>query len=205
MTRFGALHGGFGAAYYTVGQFGEYPMQRRGTRSFLYLGIAATATGVWGCADFDLNRLNPVRYVAGGRTYSEFTRLVAQGQTLASQIHKRKADKVERARAQSEAEAARQRMGDSRVQQLKRSDTKVAVRVNDQDGYMLVDPATGKPVNKIVYTVPPESRNRVASADNLSPPSNQPPESIRRPEEPVSNDSSRPLGNLDDYNVVFAN
>jgi len=161
-----------------------------------------------GCADFDLNRLNPVRYVAGGRTYSEFTRLVAHGQTLASQIQKRKSDKVERERAQSEAAYARQRMGDDRVQQLKRSNTKVAVRVNDQNGYMLVDPDSGKPVNKTVYTVPPESRSRVASTDTLGPPpasSNQPPEAIRAPDQPVSNDSGRPVGNLDDYNIVFAN
>ncbi len=155
-----------------------------------------------------MNRLNPVRLVSGGRTYSEFTKLVAQGQTLASQIQKRKSDKVERDRAQTEAAAARQRMGDDRARQLKRSNTKVAVRVNDQDGYMLVDPDSGKPVNKTVYTVPPDSRSRVASTDDYhsgSSDSNRPPDSLRRPDEPAPADNGKPLGNLDDYNVVFAN
>lgn len=185
-------------------------MARRGTPNILQSRVIALLMLLIsaGCADFDLNRLNPVRYVAGGRTYSPVAKLIAQGQTLANQIQKRNSDKGERERARSEAASARQRMGDDRVRQMKRSNTKMAVRVNDQDGYMIVDPDSGKPVNKTVYTVPPESRSRVASTDSYSggsSESNRPPESIRRPDEPVPADNGRPVGNLDDYNVVFAN
>ena len=118
-----------------------------------------------GAAGFGLAKL------AGADTGTAIAAGVAAAAFTWASVEASRSDKLE---AENEALRQKQKMTEDELAKLKEENRKLAVKVNDEGGRMIVEPETGKPVNDKVYTIEDET-----------------------PEEGT-------LGELDGYSVVFA-